>query len=221
MAEAPSPSTTVVREYLGLYAAAGLGTFALLAGDAAAAPDVHQRLVLSRMAAGRLAGTEKVEELAASRNADIEALLEDYSDLMKDFLARAVPRDWWERLVRSYVGFNLLEDLLVELSEELPDEIKALARSTAGESGHADYVVGVLTPVLDKDELLRSRLALWGRRCVGEALSLVKELFAAHPEMGDLLTGDGDGDGAARVQRLTARLRAGPARRLLRLRLTS
>lgn len=206
-----------IREYLGLHAAAGLGTFSLLASDAAVAPDVRQRLALSRMAAGRLAGTTQVEELAEKYGRAIEDVVAPYSELMKDFLSRAVPRDWWERLVRSYVGFNLLEDLLVELSEQLPEEYRDLARSTAGASGHADFVVGVLTPVLEKDELLRSRLALWGRRCVGEALSLVKELFAAHPEMAELL----DGDPETRVAKLTARLQAEHARRLLRLGLTS
>lgn len=218
MADDPSISSTdVVREYLGLYAAAGLGTFALLAGDAAAAPEIGQRLALSRMAASRLGGTERVDALASERGREIEAVIAPYSELIKDFLARAVPRDWWERLVRSYVGFNLLEDLLVELSEDLPEEIKSLARSTAGASGHTDFVVGVLTPVLDQDELLRSRLALWGRRCAGEALSLVKALFSEHPDMAKLLPGEEE----TRVAKLTSRLQAEHARRLLRLGLTS
>lgn len=210
-----SLATEAHREFLGLLAYASLGSFALLSEDAATAPDLRSRLTLSRMAAGEIAGIDRVELLAAESGADLDAMMAGYRDLLADYLLRAVPRDWWERLVRSYVGYNMLQDMLRRLASCLPEDLRAATDASVGSSGHDDFVAAMLVPVIEAEPQLAARLGLWGRRVVGEALSIVQRLFQEHPALVDLACGEGDS--SARVQRLVAELQAEHSRRLGRL----
>lgn len=209
------PSHEGLREFLGLLGYASLGSFALLAEDAAHAPDIRSRLILSRMAAGEIAGIDRVELMVAEQGGDFDAMMASYRDLVSDYLLRAVPRDWWERLVRSYVGYNMLQDMLTTLASCVPDEIRAETAASVGRSGHDDFVAAVLMPVIEAEPQLAARLGLWGRRVVGEALSIVQRLFVEHPALAELACGEGDR--AVRVQRLVAELQAKHSRRLGRL----
>ena len=73
------------------------------------------------------------------------------------------------------------------------------------------------------DDVLASRLALWGRRLVGEALGVVQTVLAAHPELLRLATVDpADADaGADRSPKLFGQLTAEHTRRMARLGLTA
>ncbi|MDO5495487.1 MAG: ferritin-like fold-containing protein [bacterium] len=218
-AETARPSDSAIRSFVGFAGYASLGSFALLAEDASVSPDIVTRLRLSRMAAAELAELDFLEDLIIRHADDPGAVMVEFAPILKDFMVRAEPRDWWERIMRTYVGFNLLEDLLHELADGLPGDLTERVREAAGVPGHTDFVAEALQPVLAEDEKLASRLALWGRRVVGEGIMLVRRLFAEHPELAELIPGDGDS--AAREAALLARLQANHARRLGRLKLTS
>ncbi len=165
-------------------------------------------------AAGELAEIDYVEHLVADRGGDFDALMVGYRDILNDFMLRAVPRDWWERLVRSYVGYNMLQDLLRLLADGLPADLRDAIDACLGKSGHDDFVAAILTPVLAGEPQLASRLGLWGRRVAGEALTLVQRVFQAHPALGELAASRAAGDGASR---LIGELQAEHSRRLQRL----
>ncbi len=217
--EAARPSDSAIRSFIGFAGYASLGSFSLLAEDAGLSPDIPSRLRLSRMAAAELGEIDFLEELIVRHGGEPGPLMLEFAPILKDFMVRAEPRDWWERIMRTYVGFNLLEELIHELAEGLPDDLSQRIRATAGVTGHADFVAEALTPHLTGDQKLSSRLALWGRRVVGEGIMLVRRLFTEHPELAELIPGDGDAP--SREAALLGRLQAGHARRLSRLKLTS
>lgn len=209
------PGIDAAAEYLGLFVYGSVGSFALLAQDASYAPNIRDRIVLSRMAAAELADIDPAEKFGKAQVGDFDALMQSYRDLISDFLLRAVPRDWWERLVRSYVGYHLLEDLLVELAGAAPEWVRALTEGTFNASAHAEWTVQQLQEVVDDEPQLSARLALWGRRVMGECVLLVQKLFLEHPA---LLGYAGGADG---VHALIGRLQAEHSRRLSRLGLAS
>ncbi len=211
--KAPAPDAAA--EFLGLFVYGSVGSFALLSQDASHAPHIRDRIVLSRMAAAELADIDTAERFAKAQVDDFDVLLESYRDLISDFLLRAVPRDWWERLVRSYVGYHLLEDLLVELAEAAPEWVHALADGTFNASEHTEWTVQQLQDVLAVEPQLSARLALWGRRVMGESLLLVQKLFQEHPA---LIEYAGGPEG---VHALILRLQAEHSRRMGRLGLAS
>ncbi|MNY63474.1 hypothetical protein D3C86_2004390 [compost metagenome] len=69
------------------------------------------------------------------------------------------------------------------------------------------------------DPRLASRLALWGRRLVGEALTQAQRVGMEHPLLGPLLKGGGDARAA--VRSLTTELADKHGRRMTGLGLTA
>jgi hypothetical protein len=221
----PSWSTTdpqyraAVLDLMGLLAQGELTTFARLAEDAAHAPDLAGQLTLSRMASGELAHLDVLEQHVARLGGDLETVMLSYADVLGDFESRTVPRDWWERLMKTYVGYGLVLDLQRAVSAHLDAETRDVVDDVLADNGYSDYVVSVLSPVLAAEPQLGARLALWGRRVVGEALGLAQNALRRHPTLGMLLAGGPGGD--AEATRVLNRLSGGHARRMDRLGLTA
>lgn len=211
---------SAVLDLLGLLGHGELTTFARLAADAAHAPDLAGRITLSRMAAGELSHLDVLEQYVARLGGELEAVMLSYADILGDFEARTVPRDWWERLMKTYVGYGLVTDFQREVSRRLDARTLAVVDEALADNGHADYVVSVLAPVIEAEPQLGSRLALWGRRVVGEALNFAQNALNRHPSLGILLAG-GTTDDAGEAARVLNRLAGGHARRMGRLGLTA
>lgn len=210
---------TAVLDLLGLLAHGELASFARLADDAAHAPDINGRLMLSRMAAGELSHIDVLAQHVARLGGELEAEMLSYADVLGDFDARTMPRDWWERLMKTYVGYGLVLDFQRELGGQLDPQTRALVEDVLADNGYADYVVSVLAPVLAAEPQLGARLALWGRRVVGEALGIAQNALVKHPSLVDLLSGGADDE--AEATRVLNRLAGGHARRMDRLGLTA
>lgn len=208
-----------VLDLLGLLAQGELTTFARLAEDAAHAPDLSGQLTLSRMASGELAHLDVLERHVAGLGGDLETVMQSYADVLGDFELRTPPRDWWERLMKTYVGYGLVLDLQRAVSEHLDEGTRAVVDEVLADNGYADYVVSVLSPVLAAEPQLGARLALWGRRVVGEALGLAQNALRRHPSLVVLLTGGPGGE--VEATRVLNRLSGGHARRMDRLGLTA
>ncbi|ACQ81150.1 conserved hypothetical protein [Beutenbergia cavernae DSM 12333] len=206
-----------VLDVLGLLASGELASFARLAEDAPHAPDLVDRLTISRMAAGELAHIDALESYVSSLGGDLPALMERYRDVLSDFDARTVPRDWWERLIKTYIGYSLVLDFQREVAGHLDPATRAVVDEVLADSGHGDYVVGALGPVIAAEPQIGARLALWGRRIVGEGLGVASQVLAQHPDLvklaGQALAG---GPGA-----MLNRLSGEHARRMGRLGLTA
>ncbi|MFH5822226.1 ferritin-like fold-containing protein [Georgenia sp. AZ-5] len=208
-----------VVDLVGLHSSIQLSAFTRLAKDAQHAPDLPGRVTLSRMAAGELAHLDQLERLAGRLNADFYGALGAFDGLMGDLDRRTPPGDWWERLMKTYVAFGVLTDLQRELSGDLPAPLDDVVGDILADNGHADFVVAALTPVVAAEPQLGARLALWGRRVVGEALGIAQRALDEHPRLLTLLGTQGpEGDPAARVRH---GLSGGHARRMDRLGLTA
>lgn len=167
-----------------LLAAGELVSFARLADDAAHAPELRTRIVLSRMAAADLAPLDEVERFLAEFGIDPEVLddrIWEFREVLAEFDSRTPPRDWWERLVRTYIGYGLMLDLQTAVCQGLQGEAIEVSSDALGDAGLADYVVATLGPAIEADAQLGARLALWGRRVVGEALGIASRLLLSNP----------------------------------------
>lgn len=208
-----------VLDLLGLLAYGELTTFARLADDAEYAPDLAGRLTLSRMASGELAHLDRLEHYIARQGGDLETAMLSYADVLGDFEARTVPRDWWERLMKTYVGYGLVHDFQREIAMKLEEQARSVVEEVLADNGYADYVVSVVGPVLQAEPQLGARMALWGRRVVGEALNLAQNALLRHTSLVLLLTGGRPDE--IEAARVLNRLAGGHARRMGRLGLTA
>lgn len=204
---------------LGLLANSELTAFVRLASDASTAPALRDRLELCRLggvAAQRLARLgERVDELGG----ELPDVVAPFLDTFVDFDARTQAGTWYERLLKAYVGYGVEDDVARLLATGLDPRTRAVVAKVLDDDGHAGLVVDRLQAAMADDAALASRLALWGRRLVGEALGVVQRVVTEHGELRSLLEEALPATGSAGTlqQRLFAVLTAEHTRRMDRL----
>jgi hypothetical protein len=196
--EADAPAASV--DLLGAVAYGALTAFTRLAADAALAPDLTGRAEMAALAAVEMAHVERVRAHLAARGVDLVTAMAPFAAVLDAFAARTASRDWGEALVGAYVGRTLAVDLVAatgavgaeggdgggEAAELLrgPD----MAREAAGESGFDAFAERAVAELL-ADERTRAKLALWGRRLLGETLAAAAEALDEHPATSSALLG--------------------------------
>ncbi|MEN0129386.1 MAG: ferritin-like fold-containing protein [Brevundimonas sp.] len=185
--ERPTGDTADTVELLGLVAHLEHTAFVRLASDSAIAPTVEQRLALSRFAAAAVQRRDRVLARIVELGGDPEAALRQFDDVLTDFDARTQPSTWWERLLKAYVGYGVADDFCRLVAEGLDERSREIVLEVLDDASHADLAVTELDAAGSDDGVLTSRLALWGRRLVGEALGVVQGLLTQRPGLTRLL----------------------------------
>lgn len=88
-----------------------------------------------------------------------------------DQFSRAIQgADWYEQVLAIHVVSGLLEDFFVAIVSGLPDDDQdAMLRVLRGENAHP-HLVRLLRDSIEATPRLSDRMAVWGRRLVGDAL---------------------------------------------------
>lgn len=174
-------------ELLGLVAQLEHLAFARLAADAAVAPTLEQRLALSRFAAEAVARRDRVVARIIELDADPVRALGQFEHVLDDFDARTQPSTWWERLLKAYVGYGVADDFCRLAAEGLDERSREVVLEVLDDASHSELAVAELDAAGSDDGVLTARLALWGRRLVGEALGVVQRLIVQRPALARLL----------------------------------
>jgi hypothetical protein len=230
------PSAPAALAVLGLLANSDLAAITRLASDAEVAPTVGDRIELCRLVGAAAERLARVEARAEELGAELADVVAPFLGTFTDFDARTPPGTWWERLLKAHVGFGVEDDVARLLARGLADEgdraglpggadpaTRGLVLTVLDDERHSALVVARVTQATAADPVLASRLALWGRRLVGEALGVVQRLVTDHPELRALLERalpEGTAEQPLQ-QRLFAVLTAEHTRRMERLGLTA
>ncbi|MCA5892482.1 ferritin-like domain-containing protein [Isoptericola sp. NEAU-Y5] len=170
----------------GLAAYTELAAFGLLASRSVDAPDLGTRQALATAAGRALHRQRGLLDLAAVHGVEPASVMAPFDGVLADFDARTTPGNWHEGLLKGVVGHGVAEDFCRLLAAGLAqDQVDAL-RSAVALDAEVPDASEVLTAAAAADAVLASRLGLWGRRVVGEALGLVPTLLTAHPELSAL-----------------------------------
>jgi tRNA-(MS[2]IO[6]A)-hydroxylase (MiaE)-like len=217
---------TDVLTLLGLVAHLELVAFTRLAADSALAPTLDQRLQLMRFSAGAVDRLDRIFAHIESLGGSPDLELSRFTRALDDFDARTTPSSWWERMLTAYVGYGVADDFCKAAAAGLDDATRDLVMDVLDGASHAELTVATLSGAAQGDAVLTSRLALWGRRLVGEALGVVQTLLVSQPGLARLAldAGDEPGRGPAdpeSMTRLFGRLTAEHTRRMGRLGLTA
>ena len=217
---------TDVLTLLGLVAHLELVAFTRLAADSALAPTLDQRLRLMRFSCGAVDRLDRIFAHIESLGGSPDLELSRFTRALDDFDARTAPSSWWERMLTAYVGYGVADDFCKAAAAGLDDETRDLVMDVLDGASHAELTVATLAEAAQGDAVLTSRLALWGRRLVGEALGVVQTLLVSQPGLARLALDAGDYPGRGPVDpesmtRLFGRLTAEHTRRMGRLGLTA
>ncbi|MCU1639299.1 MAG: hypothetical protein JWL94_1946 [Microbacteriaceae bacterium] len=170
--------TPDLASYLGRAAYLQLSIFEVAARAVMTAPDVRGKNALSNVARLSLVKYDGlVRELERSGH-DPAATMEPFRREIDTFQLQTRGGDWHEDLVTSYVTAGLLDDFFVRLAEGLAQE----QASRIGELLHgdtaSDLIGAELRAAIDANPRLASRLAMWGRRLVGDTLLIARSALA-------------------------------------------
>ncbi len=144
-------------------------------------------------------------------------------ETFESFHAHTAPRDWLEGLVKAYVGDGLAADFYREIAAFLDHGTRDLVIASLDNSGQSEFVVDRVRAAIAEDPRVGGRLALWGRRLMGEALSQAQRVAAERDALAALLAGGVDRPGMdlAALGRMFTRLTENHAARMEKLGLDS
>ena len=217
-----SPDEDYRRAAVDLLAAIAYGelsAFERLAEDAKLAPALADKLAVGAMAAAQFGQVEALRNRLVELGADPFAAMEPFRRALDDFHAHTAPADWYEGLVKAYVGDGLAADFYREIAAYLDPETRDLIIASLADVGHSEFVVDRVRAAIARDHRLGGRLALWGRRLMGEALSQAQRVAAERDALTALLAGGVDRPGLdlAAIGRMFSRLTERHTERMGRL----
>ena len=214
MADAPADPGTV--DLLGAIAYGALTAFERLAQDAAGAPTLADKVTLATMAGRQVDHLERVRDRLAELGADLMQAMTPFHRAFDDFHAHTRPKDWLEGLMWVYVGSGFADDFYAEVAVHVDEATRALVDDVLSDAGHEDFVVSHVRAGIEADPRVAGRLALWGRRLVGEALSQAQRVAVDRAGLTALLMGTAGAD-VVSINRTFSRLIENHAARMERL----
>jgi tRNA-(MS[2]IO[6]A)-hydroxylase (MiaE)-like len=184
-----------VVDLLGAIAYGELSAFERLAEDSKLAPTLEDKMALAGMASAEFGHLAKLMERLRELDADPFAAMTPFRQPIDDFHQHTAPRNWLEGLIKAYVGDGLAADFYREIGAFLDDDTRALIDSSLVDGGHAKFVVERVRSAIEADSRVSGRLALWGRRLMGEALSQAQRVVAERDGLSALVAGTVDRPG--------------------------
>lgn len=210
-------------DLLGLVAYGELTAFERLAEDASTSPTLADKLQIARMAAAELGHFELVGARLTELGADVMTAMGPFRGPFDTYHRLTAPKSWLEGLVKTYVGDGFAADFYREVAAYVDADTRACVHHVLSDEAVSDYVVARVRAGIADDPAVAGRLALWGRRLVGEALSQAQRVAADRDDLTGLLAGTVDRPGMdlAAISRMFTRLVEKHAERMALLGLAS
>jgi tRNA-(MS[2]IO[6]A)-hydroxylase (MiaE)-like len=201
------PDSDAVIDLLGALAYGELSAFDHLADDAGLAPTLTGRTQMSSLAAKEFAHYEALAAQLVALGAQPEAAMAPFVAALETYHSLTKPSTWLESVVKAYVGYGLAGDFYREVATFVDDETGALIRDVLSDTARAEFAVREVEAAIAEQPTVAGRLALWGRRLVGEAISQTQHVLADRDSLMMLLVqGTGDLAGVAGlITRITDR----------------
>lgn len=219
--EATSTGSQGLLDLLGVLAYGELTAFSRLAADAELAPTLAAKAALGRLATIEFGHFEMLRARLAALVPDPDAAMQPFVAAVDSFHDRTAPADWLEGLVKAFVGDGIASDFYREISSHLDAATRDLISEVLHTSDTAEFVVGTVRAEMERDPRVAGRLALYGRRLVGEALSQAQRVAADRDGLTALLAGASDGGDLAAVVAMFSRLTQRHSDRMGRLGLSA
>lgn len=197
-----------VVELLGAIAYGEISACQRIVDDARMAPDLPTKVEIAAMAAAEFQHFVQVRDHLLGMGVDPYVAMDPFVATFEQFHARTTPSDYLEGLIKLYVGDGLAADFYREVAAFLDAATRELVVATMSGTSHSEFVIGQVRAAIDADPKVAGRLALWGRRLMGEALSQAQLIVAERDALSGVLVGGVDSPGLdlAAIGRMFSRI---------------
>jgi tRNA-(MS[2]IO[6]A)-hydroxylase (MiaE)-like len=180
-------------DLLGVLACGELSAFDRFAEDARTAPTLAGRVAMASMAAAEIGHFRLIEAHLGSLGVSVDDAMRPFVARFDQYHASTAPRSWLESLVKAYVGDGLAADFYGEVAGYLDEATAALVKDVLADTGHSAFAEREVRSACGQDRRTRDRLALWGRRLLGEAVTHAQHVVAERDALAALIVrGSGD-----------------------------
>ncbi len=187
MTSTPDQATV---DLLGVLAYGELTAFERLATDARLAPTIRDEHALASMAATEFGHYLRLHDHLLAAGIDPFAAMEPFVAPLDAFHDSTPPNDWLESLIKAYLGDGLATDFYREVAAFIQEPVaRGLVLESLADTGQASFAVAKVTEAIAADPAVAGRLALWGRRLVGEALIQAQRVAVERDALVELLVG--------------------------------
>jgi len=160
--------------YLGRAAYVELTLFENLSRAMSSAPSTSAKTAIGRAAELSLGKHRMLVDEITRAGGDPAEVMEPFSADVDRFERATHGADWFEALVTCYLTAGFLDDFFARLALGLPaDSGKRIAAIFTGESGEG-LLAQLLQDAIEENPRLASRLAMWGRRLVGDTMLVAR-----------------------------------------------
>jgi hypothetical protein len=160
--------------YLGQVAYLQLQAFETLSGVVQRVPDLDRKELIATSAGTALSRHQAMVAEIRRHDGDPADVMAPFERAIDGFQAITIGRDWQETLLGVYVTDGLLTDFFLRLAQGLSGDVGTRAASLLGAPSGTDHLADILAEEIRDDASLGSRLAMWGRRLVGDTLLVAR-----------------------------------------------
>ena len=172
-----APYTPEPKVFLGQLAYLELSQFEILTNELKFSPTTAEKAGLSEAAAKSFQKYRSVAKLLQLAGIDATDAMDPFTERIETFHSRTNGIDWYETVVKVYLVGGLLEDFYKRLAVGLPEELRLEVEKALKDSTFEKFAKSVLIEAMQDNPQLASRLALWGRRLMGDVLLELRAAF--------------------------------------------
>lgn len=163
--------------FLGLTAYLQLELYEAATRAVSGAPDLKSKDILARVAGETLSKHQRLTAEVRKREHEPYVVMEPFARVIDDYVARIETDDWHQHVLSIYLVGGLFDDFFASLATGMKDGYRHDAIDILREHEGRSELRGLLEEALAEDPTLSSRLALWGRRLVGDTLLMSRAVL--------------------------------------------
>jgi len=171
--------TPGILHFLGQSAYLQLTLFENLSRAVSNAPTPDAKESLSYVASLSLAKHHGLTALIRKHGNQPGVVMQPFTAGIDEFQRRTAGQDWAETLMTCYLTAGFLDDFFESLAAGLPREYADRVTAVLDGDDGAERLVELLRSAIDANPRLASRLAMWGRRLVGDTMLVARSALAA------------------------------------------
>jgi hypothetical protein len=149
------------------------------------APSAGTKSRLGQVTAEVLAVHEGVLAELRNRRLEPDDAMQPYKAALDDYQRRTQGADWQEAVLTCYLTAGFLLDFFDGLADALPRPLAERVEELLEQGTGEELLLEELREAIDGNPRLASRLAMWGRRLVGDTMLIARSALVTGGAMPD------------------------------------